>query len=75
MDGLVNWEGSQTSDGDRFSSIYTNENGNKSLKSFENYLKRKEKRAADKLLKKQKPQVARHKLMEVSEVLKKDLAV
>ena len=35
MDGLVNWEGSQTSDGDRFSSIYTNQNGNKSLKSFE----------------------------------------
>ena len=80
MDGLVNWEGSQTSDGDRFSQNFSNGEKKKSLRSFAIYLERKEKRAAEKLLKKQsrvkqEQRVVGQKLLEVSEVLKKDLAI
>jgi anaerobic magnesium-protoporphyrin IX monomethyl ester cyclase len=45
MDGLVNWEASQVSDGDRFSQD-TNSNGDvKTLKRYDSYLKKKEVRA------------------------------
>ena len=46
MDGLVNWENSQTSDADRFSQETNGSEENKELKSFNNYLKKKEIRAA-----------------------------
>ena len=40
MDGMVNWEGSQTSDGDRFDQNDQGSNKmDKSLESFDNYLK------------------------------------
>ncbi len=45
MDGMVNWEGSQTSDGDRFSqNTDQSNNRKKSLKCFDEYLKKKQKR-------------------------------
>ena len=48
MDGLVNWEASSTSDADRFAQEYSDTKGNKNLKNFDVYLKRKEIRAAAK---------------------------
>ena len=48
MDGLVNWESSQTGDSERFSQEANDTNGNKTVKSFDVYLKRKEIRAAAK---------------------------
>jgi len=44
MDGLVNWESSQTGDAERFSQEINRTNGksNSGEKSFENYLKKKE---------------------------------
>ena len=41
MDGQSNWEASQISDADRFSQEANDINGNKTLKSFDVYLKRK----------------------------------
>ena len=50
MDELVNWESSQTGDGERFSQDInrTNEKRNSGKTSFENYLKKKEIRMAAK---------------------------
>jgi radical SAM superfamily enzyme YgiQ (UPF0313 family) len=79
MDGLVNWEGSQTSDAERFTKNKGLSNGKKSLESFELYLKRKEKRAKEKLLKvknkEEKKINSNNRLFEVSEALKKGLAI
>ena len=50
MDGLVNWENSQTGDGERFSEGKNYDTENKTLKSFDTYIKRKEFRAAAKKL-------------------------
>ena len=36
MDGLVNWEGSQTDDAERFSQNSNNDSDGKNLKSFQN---------------------------------------
>ena len=47
MDGLVNWENS-SSDGERFSQQISNSKGNKSLRSFDEYIVKKEARAATK---------------------------
>ena len=50
MDGMVNWEGSQSSDGDRFSQDANIEsNVDKNLKCFDDYLKKKQKRKEAKL--------------------------
>jgi hypothetical protein len=46
MDGLVNWESSQTGDGDRFSENTSHSNESRALKSFDAYLEKKEIRAA-----------------------------
>ena len=50
MDGLVNWEGSQTQDGERFSlkSNNQNQNAEKGTICFDNYLIRKKNRALEK---------------------------
>ena len=48
MDGLVNWEASTTSDAARFSQERNSAKGDKNLKSFDVYLRRKEIRAAAK---------------------------
>ena len=49
IDGLVNWEGSQMQDGERFSKNYHGENSDiKSTKSFDVYLKRKKDRLTKK---------------------------
>ena len=49
MDGLVNWESSQTQDSERFSNNHLGENsGIKSTKSFDLYLKRKQDRIDEK---------------------------
>jgi hypothetical protein len=55
IEGTKNWEGSMTGDGDRFSQQLKNTNGNKNIKSFENYLKRKQVRADARKVKNQKP--------------------
>jgi radical SAM superfamily enzyme YgiQ (UPF0313 family) len=54
MDGLVNWENSQTFDADRFSQEANDTNGNENLKSFDIYLKRKTSRAIAKKATKEK---------------------
>jgi anaerobic magnesium-protoporphyrin IX monomethyl ester cyclase len=54
MDGLVNWEASVSGDADRFSMNGNTENVTKNLKNFDNYLKKKEVRAAAKKAAKQK---------------------
>ena len=51
----VHAENFYTGDGDRFSQQAEITNGNKNPKSFENYLKRKEARAAARRTAKQKP--------------------
>ena len=50
MDGLVNWESSQTGDAERFSQDINRTNGerNSGITSFENYLRKKEIRKAAK---------------------------
>ena len=50
MDGLVNWEGSQTQDGERFSlkSNNHNQNADKGTICFDNYLIKKKNRALEK---------------------------
>ena len=50
MDGLVNWEGSQTQDGERFNlnSNHQNQNADKGTICFDNYLIRKKNRALEK---------------------------
>ena len=53
-EGTKNWENSMTGDGERFSQQLGKVNGNKSKKSYEIYLKRKEKTAAEKKVRKQK---------------------
>jgi hypothetical protein len=45
IEGTKNWENSEAGDGDRFSEQTDANNGNKSLDSYDTYLKRKEKRA------------------------------
>ena len=45
MNGQSNWEASRISDADRFSQEANDTNGNKTLKSFDVYLKRKKIRA------------------------------
>ena len=55
IEGTKNWENSITGDGDRFSQDHQSNNGNKNIKSFENYLKRKEVRAKARKDKNQKP--------------------
>ena len=42
MDGLTNWEASQSDDGERFSQGNKTSNGTNTLKSFDAYLKKKE---------------------------------
>ena len=42
MDGFVNWESSQTGDSERFSQEANGTKRNKTVKSFDVYLKRKE---------------------------------
>ena len=54
MDGQSNWEASQISDADRFSQKANDTNGNKTLKSFDVYLKRKKIRAVARKTAKQK---------------------
>ena len=54
MDGLVNWEASTTSDAERFSQERNSAKGDKNLKSFDVYLKRKETRAVARKASKQK---------------------
>ena len=51
---LVNWE-STSSDGERFSQRLDNESGEKSLKSYNSYLKKKEIRAAKRIAANKKP--------------------
>ena len=53
MDGMVNWENS-SSDGERFSQEANNTKRNKTVKSFDVYLKRKEVRSAAKKAAKKK---------------------
>ena len=48
MDGLVNWKASTTSDDERFLQERNGAKGDKNLKSFDVYLRRKEIRAAAK---------------------------
>ncbi len=54
MDGLVNWESSQTGDAERFSQEANHTNGKNTVNSFDVYLKRKEIRATAKKIAKQK---------------------
>ena len=54
IEGTKNWENSMTGDGERFSQQLSKVNGNKSKKSYEIYLKRKAKTAAEKKVRKQK---------------------
>ena len=54
MDGLVNWEASTTSDAERFSQERNSVKGDKNLKSFDVYLKRKEIRATTRKMAKEK---------------------
>ncbi len=56
-DGMVNWESSTISDGDRFSQEYDNANIKKSLQSFDKYLERKKIRAKQKLETKRKSDI------------------
>tara|TARA_Y100000031_G_scaffold84736_1_gene93202 strand:- start:1313 stop:3025 length:1713 start_codon:yes stop_codon:yes gene_type:complete len=72
MDGnaeLVNWESSQSSDAERFSQSANYKNGNKNIKSFDIYLKKKKIRAAKKkaeraakLVKGEAPNLRKNKL-------------
>ena len=48
MDGLVNWESSQTQDGERFSNNGMEASIIKGTKLFDDYLKRKKNRALEK---------------------------
>ena len=48
VDGMVNWESSQTGDGDRFSQQGGTKSQNKTLTMFDNYLKSKQNRAESK---------------------------
>ena len=55
MDGLVNWEASQTSDAERFSQNNNGKsNGTKDTSSFDIYLKKKAIRAEEKKIAKNK---------------------
>ena len=54
MDGQANWEASQISDAERFSQAADGINGNKTVESFDAYLKRKEIRATARKTAKQK---------------------
>jgi hypothetical protein len=64
MDGQANWEASQTSDAERFSQESNDTNRNKTAKSFDVYLKRKEIRAAAKKAAKQKVSILNKKTSE-----------
>ena len=54
VDGMVNWESSQTGDGDRFSQQGGTKSQNKPLTMFDNYLKSKQNRAESKKASKSK---------------------
>ena len=54
VDGMVNWESSQTGDGDRFSQQGGTKSQNKTLTMFDNYLKSKQNRAESKKASKSK---------------------
>ena len=54
VDGMVNWESSQTGDGDRFSQQAGTKSQNKTLTMFDNYLKSKQNRARSKKASKSK---------------------
>ena len=60
LDGMTNWEGSATSDGERFSSESENPNAEKRLENYNIYLKRKAARAESKKRSKQKKIVQSH---------------
>ena len=54
MDGMVNWEGSQVGDGNRFSQEKSSHNRIKGTESFDIYLKRKKIKAETKKLAREK---------------------
>jgi len=54
MDGMVNWEGSQVGDSERFSQEKSSHNGIKATESFDIYLKRKKIRTEAKKLAREK---------------------
>jgi len=59
MDGMVNWESSSTSDGDRFSNqVNSSDIGHKNTKCFDLYLEKKKKRENERLKLKQLKQQA-----------------
>ena len=66
MEGVTNWENS-SSDGDRFSQQESvNGNGRKNLKSFDEYMVKKQKRAKEKLEKAKKKQVIKNEEINTS---------
>ena len=66
MEGVTNWENS-SSDGDRFSQQESvNGNGRKNLKSFDQYLVKKQKRAKEKLEKAKNKQVIKNEEINTS---------
>jgi len=67
MDGLVNWESSQAADAERFSQSANGTNGDKSIKSYDVYLKRKEIRAAKKKAARKTKEAVREKVVNLNE--------
>ncbi len=66
MEGVTNWENS-SSDGDRFSQqAAVNGNGRKDLKSFDEYMVKKQKRAKEKLEKAKKKQIIKNEQINTS---------
>ena len=65
MESVTNWENS-SSDGERFSQQKVNENGNKNLKSFDEYLIKKQKRAKEKQEKAKKKKVIKNEEINTS---------
>lgn len=65
MDGMVNWEGSQVGDGERFSKVDEVNNGLKGTESFDIYLKKKRIRAEAKKLAKSKSKTQKKELSAV----------
>ena len=53
LDGMTNWENTSV-DGERFSQQISNSKGNKSLRSFDEYIVRKEARAATKKIERER---------------------
>ena len=66
MEGVTNWENS-SSDGDRFSQqAAVNGNGRKDLKSFDEYIVKKQKRAKEKLEKAKKKKIIKNEQINTS---------